>query len=343
MARKSPWWKKLYVLKSLKGKIMHLVHGDTLAGCISCQGIKQNDILVFQDDLMYGPLFSVKHNERCFQQRKIFWEIFLGKKFGDVHNEYSALKRNEERLLADESIIIWCLNDTRGKLFFLWLVNTLEEFGVDFQKISFFRLDSEEYISILRQPTIRMELGAEGRIKKEDFSKTQEVWNLLVSNNPDKLTKYLAMNSYVIFFDHSNLLECLYRYPFPRSGINQIQYRLLKIIKKNDKINGSKLLLKYINKYESRSCSHTDKIIYYLIPLSQKKAGYPLIKIENQSKLIFRSNISITDFGLKALEGNFNHILHNGIDVWVLGKHFIYPGSSICYFDGEKIIEEAKV
>jgi hypothetical protein len=317
---------------------MHLVQGDTLAGGLR-QGIETDNLLIFKDNLLYGPVLPIDQNDRCFRERLTFWRSFLNKEFGDGYNDYLLLKRLKKRLFSDERFYIWYQNHISGKLYCLWLINTLTTFDPDIHQITVFRLGIEQYAAIFNRQTSSMDIDQGQRLEKSDLKEIIDMWRNITSNDPGELSRLSITKSREAFFDQTSLQECLYMYPYPNSGLNQTQYRLLKIINEKESIQGSGAFIEFIKKYGSEPWSHSEYCIYSLRPLLPNRAKYPLLNVEGDDKNILSAKLSITDFGIKSLEGGFNHVMNNGVDTWILGKHLKYPGNRVWYFDGKHVIK----
>ncbi|CAK0766558.1 putative DUF1835 domain-containing protein [Gammaproteobacteria bacterium] len=295
--------------------------------------------LIIKDMLSFGPL-ALKINSDWILARSNYWRKTMGLvSLDQVTSAYQNFFLAESSLLFAKEIFIWAGQTLDEQLFVAWSIFSLNQLGVDMKNVRCMVITKDastsrfiESISMLSWEGFKKTLEADGQsIDIAEYDDILLLWSGITASAPSYLLecKYGRTKLTSMMFDRVRLIK--YRYPAIDSGLNKIDYSLLKLC---NKFGPSPILI--VVEYAANA-ENEDKIgDARILKLSAPNLEYPLLELEGDISKLRTFTVKLTEAGLAVLAGEVNFIKLNGIDDWVGGVHLNSHSGPIWCYDSEK-------
>jgi len=327
--------------------MLHIVNGLATLNLLDRTDIR-GARLSGDDIFAEGPVIDCLENERSWAIRA----DYLQERFKIPKGEYLERRAERERGLRSsayhEEIVLWFEFDLFCQMNLLYLLNWFSQRDLGNSKLSLICPGSFPGMKQFRGlGTLSPKQLASLFLARDEVSSAQKVlavkaWKAYGGSDPTAIERLLEEGTDDLPYLRSALYAHLERFPFRKTGLNQVQTRILELVAESPRkfldlvaeVSSSQKLL-----------SHGMGDVQFSVYLSElAEIETPLLKMENSPGILRRSvdqkavgkwTIRITDAGREVLSGKQNLVKMVGIDRWLGGVH-LKTGDSIWWWDQDK-------
>jgi len=332
---------------------IHITMSQVAGGVLS-EIINSNDkILVFPDILSHGPIINTIDIHVWGDIRKQFWsKVFPGQEKDGNLSMGNYINYNEENIeeIGKDNIIIWFSDNVDEQLMFIWLVHHLVEKKISSEKMRYMYVtdiihpNKKVYsLSSLNKKIFKDYIGKEKYLSSKDMSLIDKLWEVIVANDPVLLNNLLNKSTDDSGFLHDSVSYLRYRYPNNITGMDALNYRILKSCKYNGPLVRD-IIMGLLRKEMMGIEELHDLLIFSIIKgFTSRALKYPLLTCETDSQELNKMKVRLTEKGENVLEGKENNIYLNVCDKWVGNVHLIYPSKIFWFYNrDDNLIESVR-
>ncbi|HMF39633.1 MAG TPA: DUF1835 domain-containing protein [Polyangia bacterium] len=312
-------------------RVVHVIPGETAAGSFRLSGIAADvkDVLTLQDALSCGPLLPITDVPSWAGQRRSYWRELLSVEDHDLGRE--DLYSNSSEILAGDEIVLWLGVDLAEQIAQAWLPAFLGALDVRdrvLKIVQFVRGQRMEIVGLgMLNPQQIAAHPPPVTVTGRHLAELDLVWRALTSSEPTALVDYLRASSEFPFLGRA-LNEGLMRYPDADSGLNEWEVRILRAVSRGGPKAARVIGDALIDGYESLRAGTGGRdqvgdfwLFARMLRLGDPKLSEPALEITG-SRVEYRdTEVRLTPFGQRILDGKANFVDANGIDDWVFGVH----------------------
>jgi len=311
-------------------RVVHVVIGESAAGSFKRSGVAadRNDVLVLPDHLSCGPLLPISDVPSWTRQRIAYWRRLWSEASDEEENLYS----NPVGLLSSDAVVIWLGTDLGDQIALAWLPAFLAALDAQDPALKLSQFEhGERGLEIIGLGMLSpKQIAAHPPVvdlTAENLRETTLVWHALTSADPDGLLSYLRSPSGSLPLLVRALREGLTRFPDIVSGLNTWEMRLLSNAQKAREAARviGQTLADGFDALRARIGGRDQVGDFWLfdrmLRLGDPKLAEPALEITG-SRVEYRdTEVRLTPFGQRLLDGKANFVDANGIDDWVFGVH----------------------
>jgi hypothetical protein len=262
--------------------------------------------------------------------RKAYWKTFIEEWDEQEDGLYEAWLR----LQSSDEIVLWLGTELADQIALAWLpafVRALDAQNPRMRIVQFEHgsRDDQEVLSVaMLDPKEVAAHAPPVLLTPEDLTELDTVWRALTSPEPDALIAYLGAPSGRFPLLGRALREGLARYPDTASGVNRWEARLLynveRVGPKSVRVIAHALADSF-HELDAETGGRDqvgDAWLYArMVRLADPSLRQPVLEIDGSPTEYRESEVRLTPFGKRVLDGKANVVDVNGIDDWVFGVH----------------------
>jgi hypothetical protein len=334
---------------------VHVVLGTNAAACLTRSRLAlPAEILVFEDALSCGALSPISKVSAWIDERRTYWTS-LGWREDDVGRVDRRFAKGDlitaapSDLDADE-IILWVGTGLDDQIVVAWLPSFLRAVGVrpgELKVVQWQRNSRDVEIASLGMldPTEFVAAPPSRALTEENLAELDVVWRALTSADPAELMALLRTPSVRFPSLGRALREGPLRYPDAASGLNVWEMRLLHNVRRVGPIGGRVIGNALADGYDLLRDGRTGRdvvgdgwLVERMFRLADSSLREPALEIAGTRDEHGSSEVRLTPFGQRILDGKANFVVANGIDDWVFGVHLQSDGGQVWFCrDGDLV------
>jgi hypothetical protein len=320
---------------------MHIVGGDSAAGCLRfALHLNHDRVLVNEDLLSGGPApattdLGVWRSVRENYIRGVYvdWPNFSFDEYAD-----NGLLMNVERLARENTVVVWAGLGLPDQLLLAWVIFLFDRLNLDLSKlliVQFEKLPTGQEIfstAELHPESIRDSHPEPRQLDSQEVKELKCLWKVYTSDDPVVLARYVAGSS-PMPIAHRAASQLLYRYPDLQSGLGVWEERLLRHTLKH----GPRAMRVIGHTMGSESLDQQGHM--YLLHRLARMATLrsPLVSLTGSPTEIRDCEVELTSFGKEVSAGNANNVSENGVDDWIGGVHLTDKGR-VTFRSGDSLV-----
>jgi hypothetical protein len=312
-------------------RTVHVLVGTTAAGSFKLTGIAadRKDVVAVSDSLSCGPLPPITDVRRWIDARKTYWQGLVGGAYEGTETLYSEFFGFE----PSDEVVLWLGTGLANQIALAWLPAFLRAIDFQLRELKVVQFDrNPRGVEILDLGMLLPEQIAAHLppmlVTGEQLAVLDVVWQALIATDPDDLVGCLDDVSRRSPFLARALHEGLTRYPDARSGLNAWDARILRNVRKVGPKAGHVIGDVLIDAFDElragiggRDMVGDGWLFDRMVRLADPKLQEPLLEMTG-SRVEYRdTEVRLTPFGQRVLDGQANVVDANGIDDWVFGVH----------------------
>jgi hypothetical protein len=321
---------------------MHIVNGDSPAGCLRVAlRLSRDRLLVSEDPLSTGPApatldlgvwRSIRENY-LRKEVELDWPNFSFDEYAD-----NGLLMNVERLSREKAIVAWAGLGLPDQLLLAWVVFLFDRLNLATSKLLIIQFDKlptgQDVFSMGELPpeSIRDCHPVPRRLDSKEVEELRCLWKVYTSDEPEVLSRYVAGSS-PMPIAHRAIRRLLYRYPDARSGLGFWDERLLHYTLKEGP--RAMRVVGYTMASESLDRQGHMYLLRRLTAMATQRS--PLVSLKDSPARMLDCEVEVTSFGEAVLAGKANNVHENGIDDWIGGVHLTDEGY-VTFRSGDSLI-----
>jgi hypothetical protein len=330
-------------------RVVHAVRGSSAAGTFRLSGIASGDTELFtmNDTLSCGPLLPIADISSWKEHRAKYWRsIYEG-----PDDESDEVPFGDPAAIASaEEIQIWLTTELADQIGFVWMAALLRSLDVDparLKAVQFHR--SERGREILGLGMLNpQQLAAHPpatSLTPYQIAELEAVWKTLTSPEPDGLLAYLRAPATQLPFLKRALGALPLRYPDSSSGVNAKELELLRLVRglapKTTRILGMALADSYdaiLAGTEAPDAVGDQWLFSRMLRLGDPSLSEPALDISGSQVEYRDTEVRLTPFGQRVIEGTANFVDANGIDDWVAGVHLQSDAGRVWFHEDGQLV-----
>ena len=313
---------------SAKRSVQVVLGSSTAIGLI--EGARaEADLFVMHDCLSCGPLLPIGDVEAWQTDRLAYWRSLL-----KMNDDDPALPVDDTgKLKAADEIVIWLSTSLADQIALAWLPAFLSALDLDpgrIKMIQFYRSGrGHEILGLgMLNPQQLTAHPAPAALTKSDLAELHLVWDALTAPEPEQLMTYLRSPVERLPFLKRALRSLPLRYPDAISGLNGKEMTLLRQVHLHaprvPRIIGNALVADY--DAAEAGTGGLDQmgdswLFSRMLRLGDASLPEPALAITGSRVEYRNTEVRMTSFGERVLEGKAGFLDANGIDDWVAGVH----------------------
>ena len=321
-----------------KSRTLHIVLGSNAAACLTRSRVAlPAEVLVFADSLSCGALSPIADLRDWIDERRAYWTSLRWRE-EEAYGVASRFAKGDLFAAAPsdfdaDEIITWVGTGLDDQITVAWLPSFLRAAGVrprELKVVQWQRNSRGDEI-----PSLGMLAPAElaarppsRLLTEESLAELDNVWSALTSADPADLIAVLGTTSGRFPFLSRALRDGLLRYPDVGSGLNAWEMRLLHNVRRVGPIGGRVIGNALADGYDLLREGRTGRdvvgdswLIERMFRLASPSLREPALEIAGARDEYGSSEVQLTPFGQRILDGKANFVALNGIDDWVFGVH----------------------
>jgi hypothetical protein len=330
-------------------RVVHVVVGSSAEASFRQADIAadRRDVLTLADALSLGPLLPIVDTRSWIANRLAYWKA-LGVS-GDPNEADDGLYADTLGLESSDEIVMWLGTELADQIAQAWLPAFLRALDVQAPALKVVQFEhgtrGREVLGLgFLHPKEIAAHAMPVALTKDDIVELDLVWNALTSSAPGDLTAYLGAGSSRFPLLTRALLESLGRYPDAGSGLNRWTARLLRNVPKSPRcaLVIGQTLADGIEEFYAGAGGHDSVgdawLFDRMVRLADPKLREPALEITGSRAEYHDSEVRLTPFGRRILDGLVNFVDVNGIDDWVFGVHLQSDEGRVWFHrDGELV------
>jgi hypothetical protein len=329
-------------------RTVHVLLGSSAAGSFKQSNVASDplDVLTLRDLLSCGPLPPIVDVPSWTAGRRAFWNSVA--EYPDTGEE--DLYDDPLGLQASDEIIVWLGTGLADQMALAWLPAFLRALDVQESTIKMVQFQhSARGVEISGLGMLRpKEIAAHPPVKAlatADLADLDSAWQALTSAEPDELRAFLGVTSIRLPLFIRALRDGLSRYPDAASGLNAWEGRLLSNVRTRGPrcpmIIGETLADGY--RAIDAATGGLDQVgdawlFARMLRLGDPSLREPALEITGSRVEYHDTEVRLTPFGQRILDGKANFVDANGIDDWVFGVHLQSDAGRVWFHrDGELV------
>lgn len=290
--------------------------------------LQKSNMVLFRDDLTWGPVHAINDLEQWIQQRNTFWssedepEPFS---FCHYPNDFYTIA---SAITQADSIVLWLDETLRAQLSACCVLAICRLLNVSYQSISLrcYYLPglSDNNFGCIALPEKNAPLEQfciAKALTEAEWQYRLQSWDAYTSNSPEKLLSMIDSDSGACPIIWRALKVLKNRFPADDSGLTIWDEELLKVaLHLGPDSKGAKVIAYTLYPYRNTVDKALDSYIYErILKLGASSLKEPLLKLNVENMPVKFCTISITEAGIAALAGSFNTLKVNGFSDWIGG------------------------
>jgi hypothetical protein len=154
-------------------------------------------------------------------------------------------------------------------------------------------------------------------VGEAQYRTAQAAWNAFTSPDPSEIERFIATDTSALPFIAAALRRHLEQFPSADNGLSRTERQALSVLCEHGSLSGPQLFVAVQRQEEQVFMGDGS---FYRIVADLSEAQHPLVEISDTPQHGLGS-VTITEAGLKVIEGRADHIALNGIDRWLGGVH----------------------
>jgi hypothetical protein len=324
---------------------LFIVNGDSAAASLAQALGSDQRILVQQDVLSCGPLPPLETVELWRKVREEFWRK-IGADLPASHRSRDLLW-NTDALRRSEAVCLWMGSGLSDQLLLPSTVHLLNLLGTEPAELS--TVQFSQYpgkpleivgLGMLAPDELKRHPAAEP-ISVAGIADINRVWRAVTAPEPYELLTLLREEAGAFPLLRRALKVMVARYPDARTGLNYIDWELLK----HSQAHGPKVTNVIAHTMRSNA-EHLDPVgdVYLLARLrglADAHIPHPLLDLTGDLRSLGGCAVRVTAAGEDVLAGRNNFVELNGVDDWVGGVHLDSRTGVVWFRRGEELVSPA--
>jgi RNA polymerase sigma factor (sigma-70 family) len=303
--------------------MLHIADGESVAGTLRESGIP--GVVAVYGDMMYeGPAPAGLDAEAWREIRARFMAAAGVRETVEESRQY--LKACEDSLAAfsrHEEVVLWLSHTLSNQLILIKVLDWLSRQKPAATKLSLICVGSypgmDRFAGLGQLQAQQLASLADTRLAvgETQYSTARAAWNSFTSPDPTDIDRFIATDTSALPFIAAALRRHLEQFPSADNGLSRTERQVLSVLRDRGSVSGPELFVA-VRDLQEQVYMGDDSLYRIVADLSE--ARHPLVQISDtvQQRL---GDVTITETGLKALEGRADHIDLNGIDRWLGGVH----------------------
>jgi hypothetical protein len=299
------------------------------------------------DTLSYGPLLPIADVSTWKAHRLKYWRsIYDGP--DDLPDEVPF--GDPAAIASADEIQIWLTSELADQIGFVWMAALLRCLDVDPMRLKVVQFHRSERgreilgLGMLNPQQLAAHPPATS-VAPDQIAELEAVWEVLTSSEPDGLVDYLRAPTSQLPFLKRALGALPLRYPDSSSGVNAKEIEMLRCVRglapKTTRILGMALASTYdaiLAGTEAPDVVGDQWLFSRMLRLGDPSLSDPVLDISG-SRVEYRdTEVRLTPFGQRVIDGTANFVDANGIDDWVAGVHLQSDIGRIWFYDDGHLV-----
>jgi len=306
--------------------VINITNGDSAAVSLAEALGSDRSIIVQHDVLSCGPFPLPKDVEHWIEVRGLVWGVDL-----PTECQSHELLQNADALRAADGVCLWMGAGLSDQLMIPAIVHLFTLFGIDPAKLSMIQFPGTIALGVLTAGRLKNHPVVES-ITPAGIAEAQRAWTAFTASDPSALLAFLNEGTAAFPFLRSAMKALIARYPDERSGLNYIDWELLKQTKAAGRKVGNVIVQTFTANNERFDPVGDMYLLERLKRLADPHLPYPAIDFSENS-------VELTSTGEAVLAGRKNFVDLNGIDDWVAGVHLDSRSGSVWTRRGEELVQ----
>lgn len=229
---------------------LHITNGESLTEYLNELNFN-GDLLTWNEMLCEGPTVKDLTSTEFLELRKSFFKNAYG--FDYKEEEFTSEMRRLDNINRFERVILWFEYDLFCHINLIAVISLLSQKKADipFYLVCSGRVENEKGLKGLSQLSpkqLKEHYDNKIKLTVDDISLAEKAWSIYCGNDHNLLTPLIVRPSNFIYL--SNCLKAhLRRFADTRSGLNTLEYNILKLINTHT-INSRHHLSGYVLHYQ---------------------------------------------------------------------------------------------
>lgn len=314
-----------------KATMLHITDGESVAGTLRESAI-HGEVRVY-GDLMYEGQASDGFDAKGWLEARA--RFLSGNGRTTLEEAHSYLETFEDSLDAasnyDETVL-WLDHRLSDQLILIKLLDWFSRRDLGRAKLSLICRDRypgmDRFVGLGQLRADQLASLADTRLRVSDaqFHLASMAWSAFTSSNPTAIERIIEQDTSVLPFLASALRRHLEQFPSVDNGLSRTEREIVSVLRQHGSLSAIKL---FFAVQQRENPPFMGDLSFFGILTELSSARYPLICcIEDTGQLgpkaqtnpiASYSRVTITEVGLRILDGQEDHLKLNGIDGWLGG------------------------
>ncbi len=312
--------------------MVHITDGESVAGTLRQSGVP-GDVKIYGDLMYEGPAPAGVTTQGWLEARARFLSEQGWVSFGDALRYLTTFEDTLGSISEQDETILWLDHRLSDQLI---LIRLLDRFSrgrlgrVDLSLIcigSYPGMDHFVGLGQLRTEQLLSLADTRLRVSEAQLEMARLAWHAFTSPDPTAIESLIQEDTSALPFLAAALRRHLEQFPSVDNGISRTERQALSVLRERGPLDARRLFLA-VQAFEDPLFMGDLSFLRILMDLAS--AQHPLIHPADRIKHDINprtatfeaiSPVSISEVGLRVLEGSADHIGLNGIDRWLGGVY----------------------
>ncbi len=322
----------------MKTKVLHITNGDAARKVMENAGFK-GDILPWRDVLHEGPTPA---NLTLQEMSKIRAKFIADSGWEEYETVLISFKIRDDKLVAYhnfDEVILWFEHDLYDQLQLIQILDWFASQQIADNRIKLICVDY--YLGLMSPKRMKALYDTRVPVTERQLALAKTALAAFCSPSPRAWVTLLEQDTSALPFMSAAVIRHLEQFPSLENGLNRTERQLLNAV--NSGLHAPEQIFE-ANQVADNICFMGDWS-FWIYMQRLFLSNPPLLRLHNNASFVvptsypypktFREQkVSITDTGVKVLNGARDWLEINGIDKWLGGVHL--HGSNIWRWDSKK-------
>jgi hypothetical protein len=296
--------------------MLHITDGESVAGTLRESAVP-GEVKTYGDLMYEGPAPAGLDVQAWIDTRARFMAESGYATLDEARQYLQACENTLNAFSQHEEVVIWLDDRLSDQLILIKVLDWFSRRDLGSVKLSLICVDRlpgmDRFIGLGALTAEELFLLADTRVPVSEahYRTAQAAWKAFTSPDPTEIERFVATDTSALPFIATALRRHLEQFPSLDSGLSRTERQALSVLRDQGPRFQPRLFVA-VQRLEERVFMGDTSFYRTLADLSH--GPHPLVRISD-------NDATITEQGLKVLEGRADHIKLNGIDRWLGGVH----------------------
>lgn len=302
--------------------MLHITDGESVAGTLRESGIP--GVVSTYGDMMYeGPAPAGLDAKQWREARARF---MAEADFATLDEARAYLQACEDTLAAyrqHEEVVIWLDHRLSNQLILIKVLDWFSQQDSGQAKLSLLCVGHyegvEHFVGLGALEAKHLRALADRRIPVTDahYRTAQAAWRAFTSDDPRDIERFVESDTNALPFLAAALRRHLEQFPSLENGLSRTEQQALILLRDKGTLTGAQLFVAVQHMEEAVFMGDAS---FYNVVSGLSRGPHPLVRISDTPNDP-PGNVTITETGLKVLDGKGDRVQLNGIHRWLGGVY----------------------
>jgi RNA polymerase sigma factor (sigma-70 family) len=313
-----------------KWTMLHITDGQSVAGTLRESAIP-GEVLIYGDLMYEGPAPAGLRDEEWWDIRARFLSNTGEFAFEEARRYLGVFEGSLSAISKHDETVLWLDHRLSDQLILIKLLSWFHRAHFGQSQLSLICVGRypgmDQFVGLgqLTADQLASLADTRSRVSDAQFRLASAAWRAFISSDPSDIERAIERGTSALPFLGAALRRHLEQFPSVENGLSRTERQALSILHENGSLSAIRLFFA-VQKMEDPLFMGDTSFLRILRELASSR--HALIRIANDGQressgptggISSSSEVTLTEIGLRVLDGQEDHVRLNGIDRWLGG------------------------